>query len=77
MERRDIILIAVLSTLACLISMASAFFCCYWCNRRNQKRQDAEVEAMLNRQSASSTPMTKQNGAVNIKTPLIRTKSVG
>ena len=42
MERRDVILTAVLSTLAALITLGVTLFICYWWHKRKRKRDEED-----------------------------------
>lgn len=46
MERNEVILTVVLSTLAALVSMGLTFLLCYWCSRRKHKRRSDELESL-------------------------------
>ncbi|CAG0882527.1 unnamed protein product [Darwinula stevensoni] len=96
MERRDVVLTAVLATLACLLSLlgAMAFFC--WCrwkkglnifgwgSGKTCSSTDPDAEALhgILTPGPGHSPgkiegqiTTQPNGAINVKTPLIKTKA--
>ncbi|CAG0922056.1 unnamed protein product [Notodromas monacha] len=98
MERRDIILTAILATLALVVAAVVVIFVYFWCrrNRRLERKtcggtacqRDAEMGESLHGASSSSaaaptfSPLVKVdtshlNGTLNLKTPLISTKSIG
>lgn len=93
MQKRDIILTAVFSTFAALITLASALFVCYWCHKRKRKREDeiedpdSPITTMMSSSSKNDqgggsggggeTKKNRLNGFLNLKTPLISTKTLG
>lgn len=91
MQKRDVILTAVFSTLAALITLASTLFVCYWCHKRKRKREgviedgDSPVTTMMSSSSkadqggssADTGKKSRLNGFLNLKTPLISTKTLG
>lgn len=80
MQKRDIILTAVFSTLAALITLAAALFVCHWCHKRKRKRDDDNEDSSHHLQHARCEGEEKKkglNGFLNLKTPLISTKTLG
>lgn len=88
MQKRDIILTAVFSTLAGLILLAVGLFACYWCHKRKRKRDTDDMDECEGGNSPTVTlPTTsavhveekksRLNGFLNLKTPLISTKTLG
>jgi hypothetical protein len=82
MERRDIILTAVLSTLAALITLGVTLFICYWWHKRKRKRDEEDGEhgdrgGSKMRVDTGSSKEGRSNGFLSLKTPLISTKTLG
>jgi hypothetical protein len=82
MERRDVILTAVLSTLAALITLGVTLFICYWWHKRKRKRDEEDGEqgdrgGAKHRMDAGASKEGRSNGFLSLKTPLISTKTLG
>ena len=79
MERRDVILTAVLSTLAALITLGVTLFICYWWHKRKRKRdeEDGNGGGSKIRADCSGSKEGRSNGFLSLKTPLISTKTLG
>jgi hypothetical protein len=82
MERRDVILTAVLSTLAALITLGVTLFICYWWHKRKRKRDEEDGEqggggGAKHRMDSGASKEGRSNGFLNLKTPLISTKTLG
>lgn len=83
MQKRDVILTAVFSTLAALITLAAALFVCYWCHKRKRKRDtedvdgDSPVTSSARIETSTEEKKSRLNGFLNLKTPLISTKTLG
>lgn len=78
MERRNLILTAILSTLGVVLVLAVALYVFFWCHKRRRKRDDT---AALEDGSDMAVTVRKEkesrNGFLNFKTPLISTKTLG
>ncbi|KAJ9587097.1 hypothetical protein L9F63_028331 [Diploptera punctata] len=83
MERRDVILTAVLSTLAALITLGVTLFICYWWHKRKRKRDeengcdDGGGGGKVRSDTTNSGEGKRSNGFLSLKTPLISTKTLG
>ena len=79
MERRDVILTAVLSTLAALMTLGVTLFICYWWHKRKRKRdeEDGNDGGAKIRADSSGNKEGRSNGFLSLKTPLISTKTLG
>jgi hypothetical protein len=79
MERRDVILTAVLSTLAALMTLGVTLFICYWWHKRKRKRdeEDGNDGGAKIRADAAGKQEGRSNGFLSLKTPLISTKTLG
>jgi hypothetical protein len=83
MERRDVILTAVLSTLAALLTLGVTLFICYWWHKRKRKRDEEDGSdgvAKIRVDSGGGGGGNKEgrsNGFLSLKTPLISTKTLG
>ncbi|KAK7867359.1 hypothetical protein R5R35_008906 [Gryllus longicercus] len=81
MERRDVILTAVLSTLAALLALGVALASCYWWHKRKRKRDEEERLDELDRAPPAPAPGkehgARSNGFLSLRTPLISTKTLG
>jgi hypothetical protein len=82
MERRDIVLTAILSTLAALMTLGLTLFICYWWQKRKRKRDEEEGEqgdrgGSKVRVDSGSSKEGRSNGFLSLKTPLISTKTLG
>ncbi|XP_023713972.1 synaptotagmin-7 isoform X2 [Cryptotermes secundus] len=82
MERRDVILTAVLSTLAALITLGVTLFICYWWHKRKRKRDEEDGEqgdrgGAKVRMDTGASKEGRSNGFLSLKTPLISTKTLG
>ncbi|KAG5862691.1 hypothetical protein JTB14_012403 [Gonioctena quinquepunctata] len=80
MQKRDIILTAVFSSLAALILIAGIGAACYFFQKRRRKRDEEEEDS----QEVASTKIevtqekkSRLNGFLSLKTPLISTKTLG
>ena len=91
MERNEIILTVVLSTVAALVSMGLTFLLCHWCSRRKHKRRTDELESLQSILSPENSVEKKDGkdfpkgnsvdekngmGALKLKNPMIKTKGV-
>ncbi|XP_059481510.1 synaptotagmin-7 isoform X3 [Neocloeon triangulifer] len=78
MEKKDVIWTAVLSSLAALLTLVAALYACYWWQRRKRKREEEEEEAeqVVVMQHPTSS-LSRLNGILSLKTPLISTKALG
>ncbi|GAB6023052.1 Synaptotagmin-7 [Chamberlinius hualienensis] len=63
MERNEIILTVVLSTVAALVSMGLTFLLCHWCSRRKRKRRTDELDSLQSILSPDAASNDKKNGA--------------
>jgi hypothetical protein len=80
MERRDVILMVVLSTLAALVTLGVTLFICYWWNKRKRKRDEEGGNDGTDVKVRADTGGSKEgrsNGFLSLKTPLISTKTFG
>jgi hypothetical protein len=79
MERRDVILTAVLSTLAALMTLGVTLFICYWWHKRRRKRdeEDGNDGGSKIRAESGGSKEGRTNGFLSLKTPLISTKTLG
>jgi hypothetical protein len=80
MERRDVILMVVLSTLAALVTLGVTLFICYWWNKRKRKRDEEGGSDVPDGKVRADTGVSKEgrsNGFLSLKTPLISTKTFG
>jgi len=79
MERRDVILTAVLSTLAALMTLGVTLFICYWWHKRKRKRdeEDGNDGGAKVRAESAGNKEGRSNGFLSLKTPLISTKTLG
>lgn len=76
MERRDIILTAIFSTLGAILVIGSVLFVFYWCHKRKRKRDEENMDDDDLKQDGGQTS-DKKNGFLSLKTPLISTKALG
>lgn len=85
MQKRDVVLTAVFSSIAALILMAGVAAACYFFHKRRRKREDDDddEEAGSTARSGRMIEATKEkkhnklNGFLSLKTPLISTKTLG
>ncbi|XP_054259840.1 synaptotagmin-7-like isoform X2 [Macrosteles quadrilineatus] len=78
MERRNLILTAILSTLGVVLVLAVALYVFFWCHKRRRKREDAAaLEDGSNMAVTVHKEKESRNGFLNFKTPLISTKTLG
>lgn len=80
MQKRDVILTAVFSSLAALILLAGVGAACYFFHKRRRKRgddEDDDVEGPSTRLNPSEEKKSRLNGFLSLKTPLISTKTLG
>ncbi|KAJ8975648.1 hypothetical protein NQ317_012986 [Molorchus minor] len=80
MQKRDIVLTAVFSSLAALILVAGIGAACYFFNKRRRKREEDEEQSHLghtSRLEAVPEKKSRLNGFLSLKTPLISTKTLG
>lgn len=82
MQKRDIVLTAVFSSLAALILIAGVGAACYYFQKRRRKRDDEEESSTgggtCSRLEAGAEKKTgRLNGFLSLKTPLISTKTLG
>lgn len=76
MERRDIILTVIFSTLGAILVIGSVLFVFYWCHKRKRKRDEENMDDNDLKQDAGQTS-DKKNGFLSLRTPLISTKALG
>ncbi|XP_065172530.1 uncharacterized protein [Atheta coriaria] len=87
MQKRDVVLTAVFSSLAALILITGVGAACYFFHKRRRKRDDDDEEdgceggsggggAGMNR-AEPSDKKSRLNGFLSLKTPLISTKTLG
>ncbi|KAE8741545.1 hypothetical protein FOCC_FOCC012929 [Frankliniella occidentalis] len=71
MERRDVVLLAVLGLVALLLLLGAGAAALWWVRRRRKREADEEA--------AAKEPVKQQrnNGFLSLKTPLISTKTLG
>lgn len=80
MERRDVFLTAILSTLAAVTTLGVTLVICYLWHIRRRKRDeetgcddgDAKIRA-----DSGGNKEGRSNGFLSLKTPLISTKTLG
>nr|CAD7459410.1 unnamed protein product [Timema tahoe] len=90
MERREVILTAVFSTLAALASLAVLLFICYWWHHKRKRKRDEENTEDADASTPSMTTRMdgggggsgnnkegRKNGFLSLRTPLISTKTLG
>jgi hypothetical protein len=77
MERKDVIWTAILSSLAALLALVATLFACYWCHKRKRKREEEEAEEAIVVPPHPSSSLSRLNGILNLKTPLISVKGIG
>jgi len=77
MERKDVIWTAVLSSLAALVALVGSLFACYWWQKRKRKREEEEEEAEPVVMQHPVSSLSRLNGFLSLKTPLISTKALG
>jgi hypothetical protein len=83
MERRDVILTAILSTLVALITLGVTLFICYWWHKRKRKRDEedgcdeGDRGSSKLRMDTGGSKEGRSNGFLSLKTPLISTKTLG
>lgn len=81
MQKRDIILTAVFSSLAALILLAGIGAACYFFHKRRRKRDEDDEEdspdGTSSRLEAGHEKKSRLNGFLSLKTPLISTKTLG
>ena len=81
MERRDVILTVVFGTLGALgVLLGLGFAAWLYIRTRRSKQRDSDSEDQAGNgegASGSQQQSTKKNGFLNLKTPLISTKTLG
>lgn len=79
MQKRDIVLTAVFSSLAALILIAGIGAACYFFHKRRRKRDDEDEDECGDGPSRieAGEKKSKLNGFLSLKTPLISTKTLG
>lgn len=80
MQKRDVILTAVFSSLAALILIAGVAAACYFFHKRRRKRDDDDdddMEGPSTRLNTAEEKKSRLNGFLSLKTPLISTKTLG
>ncbi|KAL1502502.1 hypothetical protein ABEB36_007636 [Hypothenemus hampei] len=77
MEKRDVILTAVFSSIAAMILLAGAAAAFYFFQKRRRKREEEEEEDAEGRRIAAENKKSRLNGFLSLKTPLISTKTLG
>ena len=82
MERRSVLVILVLVTILVAFAMSIAYLICYCC--RKKRKDGGEDEESLQGILADGNSSTKDtnsvkshNGVINLKAPLMKTKSMG
>lgn len=76
MERRDIILTVIFSTLGAILVIGSVLFVFYWCHKRKRKRDEENMDDDDLKHEGGQTS-DKKNGFLSLRTPLISTKALG
>lgn len=79
MQKRDLVLTVVFSTLAILIFLAGLGVAWYFLKHKRRKRQgdDEDSPAVGGRLEAAGEKKSRLNGFLSLKTPLISTKTLG
>lgn len=79
MQKRDIVLTAVFSSLAALILIGGIAAACYFFHKKRRKHDDEEDDDCTDGPSRleSGDKKSKINGFLSLKTPLISTKTLG
>ncbi|CAG9832882.1 unnamed protein product [Diabrotica balteata] len=80
MQKRDVILTAVFSSLAALILVAGISAACYFFHKRRRKRDEEEEdsqEVTCRKMEEGQEKKSRINGFLTLKTPLISTKTLG
>lgn len=81
MQKRDVVLTAVFSSIAALILIAGIGAACYFFHKRRRKRGDDDDEEAHEgravRLEAGNEKKSRLNGFLSLKTPLISTKTLG
>lgn len=80
MQKRDIVLTAVFSSLAALILIAGVGAACYFFQKRRRKRGEEDEEEGTDgpsHRSGEGEKKSRLNGFLSLKTPLISTKTLG
>lgn len=79
MQKRDIVLTAVFSSLAALILIGGIGAACYFFHKKRRKRDEDDEEDCTDGPSRieSGEKKSKLNGFLSLKTPLISTKTLG
>ncbi|GJQ85080.1 hypothetical protein Trydic_g3736 [Trypoxylus dichotomus] len=80
MQKRDVILTAVFSSLAALILIGGIAAACYFFHKRRRKRDEDEEEGgngPSGKIEATTEKKSRLNGFLSLKTPLISTKTLG
>ncbi|CAG9853559.1 unnamed protein product [Phyllotreta striolata] len=80
MQKRDVILTAVFSSLAALILIAGIGAGCYFFHKRRRKRDEDEndsQEVTVRKLEEGSEKKSRVNGFLSLKTPLISSKTLG
>lgn len=86
MQKRDVVLTAVFSSIAALILIAGIAAACYFFHKKRRKRDDEDDDEEAGSTTARSGRMieatkekkhNKLNGFLSLKTPLISTKTLG
>ncbi|CAB3360113.1 Hypothetical predicted protein [Cloeon dipterum] len=76
MERKEVIWTAVLSSLLALLALVAALYACYWWQKRKRKQEEEEEAEPVVMQHPTSS-LSRLNGILSLKTPLISTKALG
>lgn len=78
MERRNLILVVIFTTLGVVSVLAVVLYVLYWCHKRRRKRDDGvDSEDGATMQVTVHKANKTRNGFLNFKTPLISTKTLG
>lgn len=81
MQKRDIVLTAVFASIAALLLILGAGAACYFFHKRRSKRDEEDEDSPDGNPSRLESGITEKksrlNGFLNLKTPLISTKTLG
>ncbi|XP_056638756.1 synaptotagmin-7 isoform X3 [Diorhabda sublineata] len=81
MQKRDVILTAVFSSLAAIILIAGISAACYFFHKRRRKRDEEEEDSQevtyCRKVEEVQEKKSRLNGFLTLKTPLISTKTLG
>nr|CAI5869707.1 unnamed protein product [Callosobruchus analis] len=79
MQRRDVILTAVFGSLGALLLIAGTAAACFYLYRKKRKQREGDEDDSGEEKAESATEKTlsRLNGFLSLKTPLISTKTLG